>query len=296
MRRIAVRALRTTCQSTVWGLSRASRTRRASLVAHHQHQHLQHQHLQHHLQHQPLRPLHTSSPLSSLSSPGGGLPQSSQPPPPHQHALGQPLRSSMYIRRFSVALVSGLVGYGAWYGFKGNATTDSAVAQYSTTSTARLATENAAPTRNVLVVGADELHTGTFVGEGPIAKSADDSGRNVLEMLTPDQATEKLRDSEASFLVNRGQGVLRYDVVQLASNNPIEDDHAEKIVEVAGDAEHASKDWMFWGVFDGHACVPLLHPMCSASSCFVHLLTRTPVAGPHRPSCVRRSSASWPES
>lgn len=107
-------------------------------------------------------------------------------------------------------------------------------------------------------MGADELHTGTIVGDGPIAKSADGTGHNVLEMLTPEQATEKLRAHDASFLVNRGEGVLRYDLVQLASNNPIEDDHAEKIVEVAspsaGDAaEKSNHDWMFWGVFDGHA-------------------------------------------
>jgi pyruvate dehydrogenase phosphatase len=276
MRRVAVRALRSTCQSTVRGLSRGSRTRLASLVAHHYH-------------HQ-LRPLHTSPSLSSSLTARAASPSSSslsqrQPQPPHQYALAQPLRSSMYIRRFSVALVSGLVGYGAWYGFKGNAT-DSAVAQYSTSGTARLTSENAAPTRNVLVVGADELHTGTFVGEGPIAKSADGSDSNVLEMLTPDQATEKLRDNQASFLVNRGQGVLRYDVVQLASNNPIEDDHAEKIVEVAGDADHASKDWMFWGVFDGHACVsPPSYVSAGPFSLFADM--RVAVVGRHRPSCVR---------
>lgn len=160
----------------------------------------------------------------------------------------------MYFRRLSVALVSGLVGYGAYYGYKGNGT-ESALAQYSTSTNPP--GHNAAPTRNVLVVGADELHTGTFVGEGPIAKTADGTGHNVLEMLTPDQATEKMRDNEASFVVNRGQGVLRYDHVQLASNNPIEDDHAEKIVEVsvpsAGKTDQESTDWMFWGVFDGHA-------------------------------------------
>ncbi|KAL7624712.1 [Pyruvate dehydrogenase [acetyl-transferring]]-phosphatase 1, mitochondrial [Parahypoxylon ruwenzoriense] len=82
----------------------------------------------------------------------------------------------------------------------------------------------------------------------------DGSGRNVLEMLTPEQATEKLRQHEASFIVNRGQGVLRYDIVQLPSNNPIEDDHAEGIVEVASTrAGESTDDWMFWGVFDGHA-------------------------------------------
>lgn len=153
----------------------------------------------------------------------------------------------MYFRRLSVAVVSGLVGYGAWYSYKGNATEQAALRPYSTAST-----NNNAPVRNVLVVGADELHTGTFVGEGPIAKSADGTGSNVLEMLTPEQATEKLRDNQASFMVNRGLGVLRYDIVQLASNNPIEDDHAEKIVEITS-SDKENNDWMFWGVFDGHA-------------------------------------------
>lgn len=166
----------------------------------------------------------------------------------------------MYIRRFSVALVSGLVGYGAWYAYQGeNATSQIVGNSYSTSTPKNPAVGDATPTRNVLVVGADELHTGTFVGDGPIAKSADGTGHNVLEMLTPEQATEKLRTHDASFLVNRGEGVLRYDVVQLASNNPIEDDHAEKIVEVASPpsageaAEKSNHDWMFWGVFDGHA-------------------------------------------
>lgn len=159
----------------------------------------------------------------------------------------------MYIRRFSVALVSSLVGYGAWYTYKGGNSLEQVGAKSYTTTPTQVS-NSAATTRNVLVVGADELHTGTFVGEGPIAKNFDGSGRNVLEMLTPDQATEKLRENEASFLVNRGQGVLRYDVVQVASNNPIEDDHAEKIVEVSGEGDQTNtNDWMFWGVFDGHA-------------------------------------------
>ena len=160
----------------------------------------------------------------------------------------------MYYRRFSVALLSSLVGYGAWYTYKGDNPLDQTFGRALSTTPTKFSSD-ATPTRNVLVVGADELHTGTFVGEGPISKNVDGSGRNVLEMLTPDQATEKLRQNEASFLVNRGQGVLRYDVVQLASNNPIEDDHAERIVEVASEQGKSSNDWMFWGVFDGHAQV-----------------------------------------
>lgn len=112
--------------------------------------------------------------------------------------------------------------------------------------------------RKALVVDNDHFFTGQIVGDGPLAKDTDDSGRKVLEMMNPDQATERLRKNEQSYLVGRGRGVVRYDVVQLPSNDPIEDDHAEKIVEVsssiaATDNDAPSSDWMFWGVFDGHS-------------------------------------------
>jgi pyruvate dehydrogenase phosphatase len=102
------------------------------------------------------------------------------------------------------------------------------------------------------------IYTGTITGDGPLSKDTDDYGRKVLEMLTPEQATQKLRKNEESWLVGRGQGVVRYDVVQIPSNDPIEDDHAEKIIEVpthlaASDDGAAPSDWMFWGVFDGHS-------------------------------------------
>lgn len=166
-----------------------------------------------------------------------------------------PLRSSMYFRRLPVALVSSIVvGYGAWYSYNtaaGVAPSPAAVSR-SLTSTAA----DGLPTRTVLVVGADELRQGTIVGEGPISKTTSDDGRRIVEMLTPDQADHKLRKLEQSYSVNRGQGVTRYDIVQLPSNDPIEDDHAEKIVQVpsrAAGAETDNSDWMFWGVFDGHS-------------------------------------------
>lgn len=112
--------------------------------------------------------------------------------------------------------------------------------------------------RKALVVDNDQFFTGRIVGDEPLAKNTDDQGRKILEMLNPDQATERLRRNEQSYLVGRGKGVVRYDVVQLPSNDPIEDDHAEKIVEVpssvaATDNGAPSSDWMFWGVFDGHS-------------------------------------------
>lgn len=161
----------------------------------------------------------------------------------------------MYFRRAAVGLVSALVGYGAYYTYSSDGTSaDSLVKRNYTNSSATLSADGAAQTRSVLVIGANELHTGTVVGDGPISKTTGDDGRRVIEMLTPEQATQKLRKTEQSYLVNRGQGVVRYDLVQLPSNDPIEDDHAEKIVEIPDQsASHGSNDWMFWGVFDGHA-------------------------------------------
>ncbi|KAI5466937.1 phosphatase 2C-like domain-containing protein [Mariannaea sp. PMI_226] len=169
------------------------------------------------------------------------------------YAGNTPLRSSMYFRRLPVALVSSIVvGYGAWYSY--NTAAGVAVAPNSTTVSRTLTAQaDALPTRTVLVVGADELRQGTIVGEGPISKLTGDDGRRIVEMLTPDQATSKLRKLEQSFSVNRGKGVTRYDLVQLPSNDPIEDDHAEKIVQVPNRSETDNSDWMFWGVFDGHS-------------------------------------------
>ena len=157
----------------------------------------------------------------------------------------------MYLRRTSFALVSALVGYGAWYSYNGS-NADAVIRSYSKARPTTAA--DAVPTRSVLVIGADELHTGTFVGEGPISKATGSDGQMVVEMLSPDQATQKLRKMEESYFVNRGKGVVRYDVTQLPSNSPIEDDHVEKVVEIPGKAGTGPpSDWMFWGVFDGHS-------------------------------------------
>lgn len=167
--------------------------------------------------------------------------------------------SSMYIRRFSVVLVSSLVGYGAWYTYKGQTANPSAVGQQAQQfSTSPYPAAEPSFERKALIVGADELYTGAITGDGPISKDTDESGRKVLEMLTPEQATQRLRRNEESYLVGRGKGVVRYDVVQIPSNDPIEDDHSEKIIELPkslATANAASSDWMFWGVFDGHSYV-----------------------------------------
>lgn len=103
----------------------------------------------------------------------------------------------------------------------------------------------------------DQFYTTASVDQ-PVSKRTDNSGERVVGMLTPEQATERLRRNEESYFIGRGSGVVRYDVVQLPSNDPIEDDHAEKVVEVpssvaATDNGAPTSDWNFWGVFDGHA-------------------------------------------
>lgn len=167
------------------------------------------------------------------------------------------------MRNFGLALISTLVASGAWYAYKGSDGTaiPGAALQsrgLSTGDSSGINDDNSVQsTRRALLVENDQFYTATLSGDQPLAKQTDDSDRRVLEMLTPEQATQKLRRNEESYLVGRGQGVVRYDIVQVPSNSPIEDDHAEKIVEVpqsvAATDGAPSSDWMFWGVFDGHS-------------------------------------------
>ncbi|KAF2100962.1 protein serine/threonine phosphatase 2C [Rhizodiscina lignyota] len=161
-----------------------------------------------------------------------------------------------------IVCLTALVG-GAAYWYSGQRAVSTAASQLSIppggqevhSTAGGVAAEN---TRRAIVVGQGGLYTGDIVGDGPLSKETDDAGRKILEMMSPEQATQKLRKNEESWLVGRGQGVVRYDVVQLPSNDPIEDDHAEKIIEIPGNVAAveegtSNSDWMFWGVFDGHS-------------------------------------------
>lgn len=85
--------------------------------------------------------------------------------------------------------------------------------------------------------------------------SNDASKKQFVSLMNPAQVTARLTENEESMLVERGHGVLRYDIAQLPSNLPVEDDRSEKIVSVPlvtpQDREYNS-DWHFWGVYDGH--------------------------------------------
>ncbi|KAL7274996.1 [Pyruvate dehydrogenase [acetyl-transferring]]-phosphatase 1, mitochondrial [Rhizina undulata] len=166
---------------------------------------------------------------------------------------------------FLILAVSGLALAGAWY-YKNSLSSltglssSASAASYSTSTTSTLpASSTTSAPRQILAVDNDSLYTGTLPVGGKISKEVENNnGKKVVEMLTPEEATKKLRRNEESYLVGRGRGVWRYDVVQIPSNDPIEDDHAEKIIEVPDSIAAAhngekTSDWMFWGVFDGHS-------------------------------------------
>ena len=60
--------------------------------------------------------------------------------------------------------------------------------------------------RKALLVDRGQLFTTEIPADQPISKDTDRSGKKLLEMLTPDQATAKLRTNEESYLVARGEG------------------------------------------------------------------------------------------
>ncbi|KAI5286774.1 hypothetical protein KEM54_006521 [Ascosphaera aggregata] len=159
----------------------------------------------------------------------------------------------MVRRNLALAFISTLVASGAWYYSSGSSKDGDAAAASAVSSEAT----SAAATRRALVVENGQFYTGIIEGDGPLQKRSDDH-RYILEMLTPEQATQKLRRNEESYHVGRGNGVVRYDIVQVPSNNPIEDDHAEEIIHISDDALPSAdstkpRDWMFWGIFDGHS-------------------------------------------
>ncbi len=191
----------------------------------------------------------------------------------------------MYFRSFSVAAIVSLFASGAYY-FKGEPALETASLVNSTSSadggprqslnqpigaavpvgisspsthvpSPAVEEASTSPTQRKALVVDDQFYTHDIADDAPLSKDTGAQGQQQLEMLTPEQATEKLRRTEESYFVGRGRGVIRYDVVQIPSNNPIEDDHAEKIVDVPqsvtpGQDGLQSSDWMFWGVFDGH--------------------------------------------
>ncbi|KAI9891224.1 MAG: hypothetical protein M1814_002914 [Vezdaea aestivalis] len=172
-----------------------------------------------------------------------------------QRHSGHPriLRSRSASYAAAIGGVTGIVG--VWYAINGPGrslvvSNDSAAPLGQVRA---VSTESSKKERRALVLDNEQLYTASIPGDAPIEKSVDGK-RMVIEMLSPEQATDLLRKNEESYLVQRGGGVVRYDVVQVQSNSPIEDDHSEIILPHTTPASPNEKsDWMFWGVYDGHS-------------------------------------------
>ena len=73
-----------------------------------------------------------------------------------------------------------------------------------------------------------------------------------ITLLTDEEINKKLRGLEQSYIVNRNKGIQRYDISQLPSNNPIEDNHIEQVITVPT-SKTEEDDLYFFGIFDGHS-------------------------------------------
>ncbi|SCU86599.1 LAME_0D06876g1_1 [Lachancea meyersii CBS 8951] len=80
-----------------------------------------------------------------------------------------------------------------------------------------------------------------------------ESGSSTISLLSDQQVTQRLRQLDQSYYVQRGRGVVRYDTAQLPSNSPIEDTHVEQVITVPGKQPGSDEDLYFFGIFDGHS-------------------------------------------
>lgn len=89
--------------------------------------------------------------------------------------------------------------------------------------------------------------------------NTDGSNKDSLLLLSDNEVNIKLHNLEASSLVNRAKGIIRYDISQLPSNHPIEDNHVEQIITTPSKNGTSSgnnvseNDLYFFGIFDGHS-------------------------------------------
>jgi pyruvate dehydrogenase phosphatase len=89
---------------------------------------------------------------------------------------------------------------------------------------------------------------------GFVSRKTQHQERESLDFLDPEQITRILRKNEESYHVDRKRGVLRFDLAQVPSNDPVEDSHSEILLEAPAVGNVSSGgDWMFWGIYDGHA-------------------------------------------
>ncbi|KAK8440776.1 [Pyruvate dehydrogenase [acetyl-transferring]]-phosphatase 1, mitochondrial [Candidozyma auris] len=157
---------------------------------------------------------------------------------------------SKLLRRRSVALVSGVIIVGSYVTF--NQSNYYKLDTVSPGSSNKLVSATSKTTPEIVDHKYFSSTTSSMVRKNSVGAQQHKEG---IFLLNDEQVSSKLRQYEESYYVNRGKGVTRYDICQLPSNSPIEDDRAEEIVQVPilqDNNIRTTTDWMFFGVYDGH--------------------------------------------
>ncbi|KAM9931371.1 hypothetical protein OXX80_008971 [Metschnikowia pulcherrima] len=163
--------------------------------------------------------------------------------------------SSKYFSKANVALVSGVVFVGTYVTFSLSThyKLDSVPPSLSNSGLSKLTSAvSSKSTQPGTENGCFQSATSSMLQKNGLGAQQHKEG---VFLLNEEQVSAKLRQFEESYYVSRGKGVTRYDICQLPSNSPIEDDRAEEIVQVPILQDNnikTSTDWMFFGVFDGH--------------------------------------------
>ncbi|ODQ46704.1 hypothetical protein PICMEDRAFT_72748 [Pichia membranifaciens NRRL Y-2026] len=167
------------------------------------------------------------------------------------HTLKRPVVYSHMRRGVNIALFSGLILGVSYYAMTNNALRADSNGASMSTITNPFSSNAKTPGEQHFF---STTTTNSLNSGGPSAQQH----KQGIPVFTDKEVNKRLRQYEESYYVNRGKGVYRYDISQLPSNNPIEDDRAEKIVQVPvqdvySNNEKVEADWHFWTVFDGHA-------------------------------------------
>lgn len=158
-----------------------------------------------------------------------------------------PARANRHFRKRNVALVSGVIIVGLYVSF-------------SSSNYYNLDTVPSGSPGNKIFPKKPTADQSRYFQTATLSMHRDNSishqqHKEGVFLLNEEQVSNKLRQFEESYTVNRGKGVTRYDICQLPSNSPIEDDRAEEIIQVPILQDNnikTSTDWMFFGIFDGH--------------------------------------------
>ncbi|KAK6463441.1 phosphatase 2C-like domain-containing protein [Scheffersomyces coipomensis] len=178
----------------------------------------------------------------------------------HQYQQQSTGSNNKLFRKKNVALVSGIIIVGSYITFNqsnyynldtlppyGTNTGPNGTSPFSTPNSKLIHSPNAINDAKYFSTSTSSMHQKDGISH--------QQHKEGVFLLNEEQVSSKLRQFEESYFVNRGKGITRYDICQVASNSPIEDDRAEEIVQVPILQDNnikTSTDWMFFGIFDGH--------------------------------------------